>query len=285
MKQTSARELPIDRIECRPQVREHFAQEELDGLATSLGNVGLQQPILVRAAGEGWVVVDGERRLRAAKQLRWKTISAIVHEGELSDADVIQRQLIANVQRADLRPVEKARAIDRLMREAGWSATQVAAKLGLSAATVSKLLALLVLPADAQQRVDAGELAASTAYEVAKICDAGERAALLQESSTGRLTRDRVVAGRGARGGTRRRQSLPARARSRSRRVTLAVGEIGALSVAADQVELGSVVTWIEGVLRRLRACAADGIGVREAAKALAGASETPQVSGSRDAS
>src|SRR5208282_712517 len=148
----------LDRISVAPQVRKHFDEEALAGLAQSLREIGQQQPIRVRREGERLVIVDGERRYRAAKKAGMPTIGVVIDEKELCAGEVLHRQLIANIQREDLSPMEKARAIDELLKETGWTATVVASKIGLSNATVSRLLSLLNLPDNIQQQVSAGEV-------------------------------------------------------------------------------------------------------------------------------
>jgi ParB/RepB/Spo0J family partition protein len=258
--------LPVDRITCAPQVREHFDPAALAGLAQSMREVGLQQPIRVRTQGDGWVVVDGERRLRAARDvLGWSTIPAIIEERELADAEVIQRQLIANVQRASLRPVEKAKAIDGLMRGTNWTAAQTAARLGISPASVSKLLALLVLPAEAQQSVDSGDLGASTAYEIASTRDGALREQLLEDVKRGKLTRDRVTHR------TRRARRGPPRQRARVRRngverVVLELGERNSITVTGSDLTVSAAVARLEQLVGRLRQVGDAGMALRDAA-------------------
>ena len=139
--------LPLDQVECYPQVREQFDQAALEGLANSIKADGQLQPIRVRRKGSKFGVVDGERRTRAMRLAGLTTIAAIIEEKELGDGEVIKRQLILNLQREDLTPVERARGIQSLIEATGWTATQAASKLGLSNATVSKSLSLLSLPA------------------------------------------------------------------------------------------------------------------------------------------
>jgi ParB family chromosome partitioning protein len=189
---TDIRTLPLASIECRPQVREHFGQAELQGLATSIRELGLQSPILVWPTGATWTVIDGERRVRACRLLGHDYIEAIVHNGDPGTAELVQRQLVANVQNAQLKPVERARAIERLMRETGWNHATVAGKLGVSPATVSRLMALLVLPQAIREQVDAGDVAASSAYEAAKVRDGAKRKEVLQEIAQGGLSREAV---------------------------------------------------------------------------------------------
>lgn len=132
MIQEAIQYLPVDQVECEAQVRGHVADESLMGLARSMQEVGLQQPIRVRRDGGRFIVVDGERRVRAALLVKMKEIAAIVEEKPLCDGEVTQRQLIANVQRCDLSPCEKARGIQRLLEVTKWPASEAAGKLGLS---------------------------------------------------------------------------------------------------------------------------------------------------------
>ena len=260
-------DLLIEQIDCAPQVRERF--DSGDGLLESLLEVGLQQPILVRPVGDRYLTIDGERRLRAAKRAGWTNIPAIVEGAELSEAGIVQRQLIANVQRKSLRPVERARAIERLMREAGWTGAQAANRVGLSQASVSKLLALLVLPKDAQELIDAGKLAASAGYEVAKVRDASERAGLLTQAAQGGLTRDKVM----RRGTPRRPSSIPDGSRSRERvrreRVVIELGNDRTVTVAAMSLTSAALIEWMEELLHRLRGLKSPVSGTSELAKLL----------------
>ncbi len=138
-------------------MRETFSEESLTGLARSIQEIGLQQPIRVCLEGAVFKVVDGHRRLGAVKRIPGKTvIAAIVEEKELCEGEVIQRQLTANCQRADLTPLEKARAIERLMTATGWTAAQAAGKLGMSTSAVAKVLALSSLPEPIRAQVETG---------------------------------------------------------------------------------------------------------------------------------
>jgi ParB/RepB/Spo0J family partition protein len=243
--------LPLDRITCASQVRERFDDAQLSGLAQSLSETGLLQPILVRPCADGWIVVDGERRLRSARAAGWTTIPAIVESAELSEAQCMQQQLVANCQRENLTPIETSRALDQLMKAARWSRTQVAARLGLSPASVSRLLALLALPADVQQRIHRGELAASTGYEIAKTADADRRAELVATATRGELKRDAAAKqSRAARKSVRQRRD---RCR-RSARITIPIGDGHAVSVAVKNLTVGRLIERLEQLTERLRA-------------------------------
>ena len=101
--------LPVAAIDTGPQVRENAVDDSIRNLAVTLREVGLQQPIRVRRNGNRLVVVDGERRLHAARLLKWDRIAAIVEERDLSGAEIVQLQLIANLLRKNLSGMETAR--------------------------------------------------------------------------------------------------------------------------------------------------------------------------------
>jgi ParB/RepB/Spo0J family partition protein len=245
----SIQELPLERIACAPQVRERFDDASLVGLGQSMKNVGLLQPILVRPGTDGWSVIDGERRLRAAKALGWSTIPAIVDPKELTDSGRTQSQLVANCQRADLSPIERARAIDRMIKSSGWSMSEVATQLGLSTASVSRSIKLLTLPADVQARIHEKELAANTAYEIAKTPDKGRRAELIAASRRSKLKRDIVV--QQSRASRKRRVSVP-RTR-RNQHVVIPIAEGHALYVTVKKFDSVRLIAALEGMVARLR--------------------------------
>lgn len=255
-------------IDCAPQVRGRFDEGSVAGLARSFAEVGILQPILVRPAGDRWVVVAGHRRLQAAKLAGWTEIPALVEEAELAEADVLQRQLIENAQRQNLSPLERAMAIRRLMQAQGWTAARTAASLGLSPATVSKLLTLLALPEDVREQVHSGQIPASTAYEVAKVVEPGERAALAVQAKEGRLTRDQASArSRGRRhGGRPRTRSSP---RARLPRVVFPLERHGSVAITGSELALPEVVAKLEQLVERLRPLADAGVALDEARRQL----------------
>ncbi len=160
--------LPVEKVECEAQVRTEFADDSLRGLGRSIQEARrVLQPIRVRRDGERFIVIDGERRLRAAKLVKLASIPAIVESEPLDESGRLQLQLISNVQRVDLSPYEKLRAIERLLEITHWTATEAAGKLGLSCGTVSRLLALRRLPENVRDAIEAGRIPASAGYQLA----------------------------------------------------------------------------------------------------------------------
>src|SRR5262249_1294619 len=139
---------------------------------------------------EKYMILVGERRWRAAGMAGLPSLSAVVVEGDLPAADRLAIQLVENCLREDLRPIEQAKAYRALMEANGWSARQVARELSIDHAGVARALALLSLPDDVQEAVEAGRIAPRTAYELSKIDDAAEQAEAAREAAAGRLKRD-----------------------------------------------------------------------------------------------
>lgn len=137
-------EMDIDKIQRDPrQPRKDFSKEELDELAESIREKGIIQPILVRKTGDTYTIVAGERRFRAAKQEKFKTVPVIVKE--FTDKEVLEISLIENIQRTDLNPIEEAEAYKRLCDEFGATQEDIAKSLGKSRPVVTNKLRLLNL--------------------------------------------------------------------------------------------------------------------------------------------
>jgi len=139
------------------QPRKDFDRESLEELAESIRQKGVLQPVLVRAAEDGYELVAGERRLRAAKLADLKVIPAIVYVVE-SDADMLELSIIENVQREDLNAIDTAQAYRMLVDDCSLTQEQVSERVGLSRAAVTNKMRLLGLPAEVQKKVRAGDL-------------------------------------------------------------------------------------------------------------------------------
>jgi ParB family chromosome partitioning protein len=151
-------ELPLDLIDRNPfQTRSQFDEAALEELATSIAATGVVQPILVRPVAAGrYQLIAGERRLMASRKAGKLTIPAVVRPS--SDEQAMEMTIIENLQRADLNPMEQARAFDRLGREFQMTQEQMAKRTGKDRASVANFLRLLRLPTEIQGRVEAGEL-------------------------------------------------------------------------------------------------------------------------------
>lgn len=260
-------ELPIDAIVCRPQVRETFDEESLASLAQTIAEVGLQQPITVRRDGNDWVLFNGERRLRAAKLAGEKKIRALVEDAELSPAELTWRQLVSN-QHIDLNPWESARAIDSMMRNGGWSASQVAVKIAKSPGHVAKHLAILTLPKEIQEQCARAGLGLTAVYQITLAGNGEAQQRLANELASGAITRD------GAAELTKSRRRTRASKRKRSRngddRVTVPLGNGKTIAVAGPGLTLDSLIEWITDFLTRLKSVHSQGMALPDALKLLA---------------
>jgi ParB family chromosome partitioning protein len=152
------REIPIDHIDPNPfQTRSQVNQEQLAELAVSISANGVVQPVLVRPLVSGrFQLIAGERRWRASKLAGKTSVPAILRQ--VSDEQALEITIVENLQRADLNPMEQARAFERLGREFHMTQEQMAQRTGKDRATVSNFLRLLKLPTTVQSRVEAGEL-------------------------------------------------------------------------------------------------------------------------------
>jgi ParB family transcriptional regulator, chromosome partitioning protein len=165
-------ELPLDSIRPNPvQPRTHFDEEALAELVTSIREVGLLQPVVVRplpraeqgAAGDGpaYELVMGERRLRAAREAGLSRLPAIVRE--TADDAMLRDALLENLHREQLNPLEEAAAYQQLLGDFGTTQEELAARIGRSRPQISNTIRLLNLPAPVQRRVAAGVLSAGHA--------------------------------------------------------------------------------------------------------------------------
>src|SRR3984957_13628011 len=152
------REIPLDQIDRNPfQTRSHVNEDQLAELAASIVAHGVVQPVLVRPLAEGrFQLIAGERRWRASQLAGKATIPAILRQ--VSDEQAMEITIVENLQRADLNPMEQARAFDRLSREFHMTQEQMATRTGKDRASVANFLRLLRLPATVQTRVEAGAL-------------------------------------------------------------------------------------------------------------------------------
>ncbi|MGH8945911.1 MAG: ParB/RepB/Spo0J family partition protein [Acidimicrobiia bacterium] len=155
-------QLRVDQIEPNPkQPRSRFDEVGLEELSASIREVGILQPVIVTSGEEGYVLIAGERRWRAAQRAGLETIPAVVRETAADDTLV--EALVENVQRQDLTPLEEAHAYRQLLENYGMSQEQVADRVGKSRPAVSNTIRLLQLPGPVQTMVDSGALSAGHA--------------------------------------------------------------------------------------------------------------------------
>ena len=151
-------EIPVESIDRNPfQTRMRFDEVLLNELADSIKAVGVIQPVLVRVLEGGrYQLIAGERRWLASQKAGRLTIPAVV--AAMNDAQAMEATIVENLQRADLNPMEQARAFDRLGREFRLTQEQMAVRTGKDRASISNFLRLLRLPVELQGLVEAGSL-------------------------------------------------------------------------------------------------------------------------------
>ena len=170
----------------RHQPREDFNEEALEGLMDSIAVNGIIQPIVVRRDGEGYEIIAGERRWRAAKRLDFPRVPAIVKQ--VDDVQSLELALIENIQRQDLNPIEKAKAYRELINRFSLTQDQAAAKLGMNRSSVANMLRLLELPQDIQELVSRGTLTMGHARALLGLADPQEQRRLARRIENEQLS-------------------------------------------------------------------------------------------------
>lgn len=164
-------EIPLSAIAPNPrQPRGVFDEDELEGLATSIRDIGLLQPLVVRRTGdERYELIAGERRLRASRIAGLTSVPAIIRDTD--DRDLLKEALVENIHRVQLNPLEEAAAYQQLLEDFGVTQEELARRLGKSRPTISNGLRLLTLPPAVQRKVAAGVLSAGHAKAVLALSD------------------------------------------------------------------------------------------------------------------
>jgi ParB family transcriptional regulator, chromosome partitioning protein len=178
--EAKATELPIDAITPNPnQPRKSFDNAKLYDLSTSLGQTGVLQPIVVRRVGQGYQLIVGERRWRAAKLAGLTKIPAIIRDA--TDSQSLEMALVENLLREDLNPMEEAEAYQRLIAEYGWTQEELAKRVGRDRSSVANCLRLLKLPALIQADLREGRLTMGHARALLALSTSGEQLKLREE--------------------------------------------------------------------------------------------------------
>jgi ParB family chromosome partitioning protein len=178
---TPANRLPVEAVKQNPyQPRKRFDDDELASLTASVKSHGVLQPLVVRQTGDGFQLIAGERRLRAAQAAGLKDVP--VHVVAFDDQQVFEAALVENIQRSDLNPIEKAQGFRDYLDKFGVSQEALGAKLGLDRTTVSNLLGLLNLPQEVQDAVRLGQISLGHAKVLKGVADPDRQLALCRET-------------------------------------------------------------------------------------------------------
>jgi len=147
----------IEEIHPSPfQPRKTFLDEALQELVDSIKEKGILQPLMVRRKGEGYELIAGERRWRAAQKAGLKEVPILVKD--VPDSEMLELSLIENIQREDLNPIEEAEAYKRLMEQFHLTQEEISKKVGKDRTTVTNTVRLLKLPAEIKQSLAEGKI-------------------------------------------------------------------------------------------------------------------------------
>jgi ParB family chromosome partitioning protein len=176
--ETGLKQIALEELSVSPfQPRKQLNPEAIAELAQSIAEKGILQPLVVRPTAEGYEIVAGERRYRAAQKLGLATVPAVVRQ--LSDQETLEIAIIENLQREDLNPVEEAKAFKQLMGF-GLSQDMLAKAVGKSRSAVANTLRLLNLPSEALTALETGQISAGHARAILAQPEAAQSWALEQ---------------------------------------------------------------------------------------------------------
>ena len=173
-------DIPVEAIAPNPQQpRKAFEINALSDLAASLRRSGVIQPVVVRRAGQGYQLIVGERRWRAAKLAGLEKIPAVVREA--TDAESLELALIENLLREDLNPIEQAEAYQKLLAQFAWTQEELAERVGKDRSSIANCLRLLKLPESIQADLRAGRLTMGHARALLSLASAADQLRLREE--------------------------------------------------------------------------------------------------------
>ncbi len=176
----AASAVDIGRIRNNPyQPRKRFDDDELKQLTDSVRAHGILQPLLVKDAGDYYLLIAGERRLRAAQAAGLGQIP--VHVVQFDDQQVFEAALVENIQRTDLNPIEKAQGFKEYLTRFGMTNEQLGAKIGIDRTSVSNLIGLLNLPPEVQDAVRLGQISLGHAKILKGLNDPDRQSALTKQ--------------------------------------------------------------------------------------------------------
>lgn len=175
------RTLPIEQIDPNPwQPRAQFDDAKLQEMAESIREQGVIQPLLVRRRDDGYELVAGERRLRAARLAGLDSVPVVIRD--IGDREALEIALVENLQREDLSALEEAAAYERLIEEFGLTQDEVARRVGRSRPTVANTIRLLQLPEEAREELRKGTLSAGHGRALLALQSAVEQTAFARET-------------------------------------------------------------------------------------------------------
>ena len=168
------------------QPRNTFESDSIKELADSIKNFGIIQPLTIRPRGDKYELIAGERRLRAAKFLGFKEVTAIIKE--FDNQEMAEIALVENLQRKDLDFIEESHAYDRLLDEFNLTQKELAEKIGKSQSTIANKLRILNLPEEVQNKIKAPEITERHARSLLKLSDKNKQINVIEKIKNNELT-------------------------------------------------------------------------------------------------
>ncbi len=227
---------------------EAFSEEGIAELAETMRIHGILEAIGVVRDKDGYSGLWGQRRWLAAKRLGLEYVPAVVLDNIESDAEAVEIRLIENTSRENLRPGELADGLARLMDMQKLTGADVAKRVGMNPASVTKTLTLRQLPDWIREKIDAGAISAGAGYELARIKDPEIQAELARQVANGALSRDGLVAM------VKARKRGGKKAGTSGTRVTAMLDSNRSISLSGngmDSVEV--LIQWLEDLLTKAR--------------------------------
>jgi ParB/RepB/Spo0J family partition protein len=252
--------IPVDAIDEPPQARKFFDPDFSERLTGAIRSRGQTWPVKVRRGRQPgrYDLVAGGQRLHCCRQAGLSDVWAVVVEGDLKEADILEEQLQENGLRTALRPCEEAEALDRLRQLRGCTLTELAKLVQFNLTHVSRRIGLLRYPPAQRARVDAGDVPEIVAVEIAKVAKEQDRLALFERALQGSWTSERAIAEVSALKKRRKPRQLAAQA---PKRVVLQLGarSLGTTLAIKCPDDLPQLTTelirdWLEFALKEVRA-------------------------------
>lgn len=237
--------------------RTDITPEKLNDLLASIKAHAIKVPLIGYMIAGDVMVCDGHRRLAAARLAGLQEVPVIVHASKPSESEILCDQLTINGHRAALNPVDEYNAFIKLQKLKGWSPSELAAGLAISASEVTRVLSMGKLSQEELQLVRAGKMSKSSAYALSRM-DPAQRATMLPKIVTGELTRDQL----------NRQAKRPSKAQgSTLRRVSFGVPG-GSITVQCeDGLSTKSCIELFEGLARDCRKFLSQNLDIKTAAR------------------
>ena len=177
----------IEEVQPNPfQPRKTFADGQLQELVDSIREKGILQPLMVRRKGDGYELIAGERRWRAAQKAGMKEVPILVKD--VSESEMLELSLIENIQREDLNPIEEAEAFKRLMEQFHLTQEEISQKVGKDRATIANTIRLLKLPPEVKKSLAEGQISMGHARAFLSLEGVEKQRALLRKLLLGGLS-------------------------------------------------------------------------------------------------